>query len=64
MRRSNRMKRIMREQWTYFLPSHARTEAVRFGPRVSRATSPEGSARSTGHVPPEVGYLFDTSPRG
>ena len=30
MRRSNRMKRIMREQWRPFLPSHARTKTVRF----------------------------------
>ena len=64
MRRSNRMKRIMCEQWVHFLPSYARTETMRFSPRVSRGTSPERSARSTGHVLLEAGCLLDTSPRG
>jgi hypothetical protein len=50
MRRSNRMKRIMCEQWVHFLPSYARTETMRFSPRVSRGTSPERRARSTGDV--------------
>jgi hypothetical protein len=64
MRRSNRMKRIVREQWIHFLPSQARAETVRFGPRVSRGTSSERSARSTGHVPLEVGCLLETNSRG
>jgi hypothetical protein len=64
MRRSNRMKRIMCEQWVHYLPAYARTEAMRFSPRVSRGTTPETSARSTGHIPPETGCLVDTSPHG
>jgi len=50
MRRSNRMKRIMCEQWVPFLPSYARTETMRFSARVSRGTSPEGRARSAGDL--------------
>jgi hypothetical protein len=50
MRRSNRMKRIMREQWVHFFPSDARTETMRPSPRASRGTSPERRARSTGHM--------------
>ena len=46
MRRSNRMKRILREQWSTFSPVHAQTRTVRFSTSLlSRGVSHEQSIR-------------------